>query len=403
MPLLRTMTYSEEQLNLMERLNSLKKRMEEYDEGDIIGPRRRTPKGLYISGSVGTGKTMLLNLFYSTLNIPRKRRVHLHALIQEIHKRMHLKRIISKNKTFGSMALNEIGLEISKETALLALDEFVIPDEAEALILGQVLDSAMHHGTVLVTSSNFSPDSLWKEESWFVKEFINKTLLKYCRPFHFQSNLDYRKIFSSPTGALIVIKTGNFEPFLKNNNYNNSNNNNNKEEEIIKNNTTTTSSFFLPLDNVNNRKITFDEFWVDEEGKKNGSIAFHSLFGKGKLNATFGLPDYIKLCESSLIDKLVLVDLPQFDLSIENSNNNKNNFLEMRKFCNFIDLIYDYNNLELICLSKHEKIFINVNGIDDLLGNKENLKVTSSYDFVTLGAVKRAESRFYQMMKIINV
>ena len=80
-------------------------------------------------------------------------------------------------------------------------------------------------------------------------------------------------------------------------------------------------------------------------------------------------------------------------------------FLEMRKFCNFIDLVYDYNRLELICLSKHERIFTNVetNNENNLLANKENLKVTSSFDFVTLGAVKRAESRFYQMMKIINI
>ncbi|OSI22742.1 cell division protein ZapE [Neisseria dumasiana] len=114
------------------------------------------PKGLYFYGGVGRGKSFLMDVFYGCLPYRRKRRVHFHAFMAEVHKRM---------KTLKSEAnpLKAVAAEIAKETRVLCFDEFHVSDIADAMILGRLLENLFENGVVLVATSNYAPSELYPQ------------------------------------------------------------------------------------------------------------------------------------------------------------------------------------------------------------------------------------------------
>ena len=114
------------------------------------------PKGLYFYGGVGRGKSFLMDVFYGCLPYRRKRRVHFHAFMAEIHRR--LRELKSEQDPLKSVAA-----EIARETRVLCFDEFHVSDIADAMILGRLLENLFNEGVVLVATSNYAPSELYPQ------------------------------------------------------------------------------------------------------------------------------------------------------------------------------------------------------------------------------------------------
>lgn len=112
------------------------------------------PEGLYLWGGVGRGKTFLMDAFYACLPYRRKRRIHFHNFMAEVHHEM--KALAGKKDPLAALADN-----IAQHTRVLCLDEFHVDDIADAMILGRLVAAMLERGVVLLTTSNYPPDGLY--------------------------------------------------------------------------------------------------------------------------------------------------------------------------------------------------------------------------------------------------
>lgn len=153
------------------------------------------PKGLYLYGDVGTGKTMLMDLFYQTLppSITRKRRVHFHAFMIDAHKRIHAAKMTMGHS--GGDPIGPVARDLAKEAYVLCFDEFQVTDIADAMILRRLFEGLMNHGVVCVITSNRHPDDLYKngiQRSSFIPAI--ELLKSRFEVTDLDSGTDYRRI-----------------------------------------------------------------------------------------------------------------------------------------------------------------------------------------------------------------
>lgn len=123
------------------------------------------PKGLYMWGGVGRGKSMLMDLFYENTAVAERKHVHFHAFMQEVHKRLHAFRETQKSGKVSrsSDPLAALARVIADQAWLLCFDEFHVTDIADAMILGRLFEALFEYGVVAVMTSNRPPKDLYKD------------------------------------------------------------------------------------------------------------------------------------------------------------------------------------------------------------------------------------------------
>jgi len=151
------------QLKVLEHLERLHEDLEQYRQyrqGKInrlvtnFGGGKKPPRGLYVWGGVGRGKSLMMDAFYNVCTLKRKRRVHFHEFMREIHGGMLA-------HSGEEDPLDLVSDKIARQLRLLCFDEFHVSDIADAMILGRLLEMLINKGVVLVMTSNYQPDDLY--------------------------------------------------------------------------------------------------------------------------------------------------------------------------------------------------------------------------------------------------
>jgi len=276
------------------------------------------PKGLYLWGGVGRGKSMLMDMFAASLTVPN-RRVHFHAFMQEIHAGLHAAR-----QEGVEDALAPVAAKVAQDVRLLAFDEMQITDITDAMIVGRLFEALFAAGVVVVTTSNRVPDDLYLHglNRQLFLPFI-ALLKERMVVHHLASPTDYRqdriagsKTYFTPLGPEAQAEISTLWENL-------------------------TEGQAAP------HTLTVQKRSVEIPGFHNGvaRASFYDLCGK-----PLGPADYLALAEAVRV--LVVENIPQLS---------RQNFNEAKRFVTLIDALYEAK-VQLICSAAAEPEMLYVEG-----------------------------------------
>ncbi len=139
-----------------EKLHALSRRLAGYRPPGRFS-WRRPPRGLYLWGDVGRGKSMLMDMFFDNAALRAKRRVHFNAFMAEAHALLHEERRRGRSRD----PIVPVAKQLAQDAALLCFDEFQVDDVADAMILGRLFEQLWSRGSVVVATSNIEPNGLY--------------------------------------------------------------------------------------------------------------------------------------------------------------------------------------------------------------------------------------------------
>ena len=156
--------------------------------------------GLYVWGGVGRGKTYLMDLFFDSLRIERKQRIHFHRMMADVHSRLGRLEAVKD-------PLARVADDIAEHTRVLCFDEFFVSDIGDAMILGRLLEALFERGVVLVATSNVEPDGLYKDGLQRARFLPAIELLKrHTRVVELGGDTDYRLRLLKQAGTYLAVE-----------------------------------------------------------------------------------------------------------------------------------------------------------------------------------------------------
>lgn len=156
--------------------------------------KREVPKGLYIWGDVGRGKTMLMDMFYRSVPVAAKRRVHFHEFMNEVHEAIAKFRADNPGTKGARDPIPAVARPITRSVRLLCFDEFFVSDITDAMLLKRLFEILFADGVVVVATSNIPPDKLYWNglNRQLFTPFID-LLTAHTEVFNLDADTDYRR------------------------------------------------------------------------------------------------------------------------------------------------------------------------------------------------------------------
>lgn len=305
------------------------------------------PRGMYLYGAVGTGKSMLMDTFFEHAQVNRKRRVHFHAFMADVHSRIHkLKqrdlalygRSFAVDTSEERNPIRRVAMGLAEEVSLLCFDEFQVYDVADALILTQLFGEMWARGVVVVATSNRPPGDLYEggiNRGYFLA-FIDM-LRRHCIVHEFKSSTDYRRLLSEGIDEFFfVADDGDFDG---------RNSAKKKCDEIFKELLGGTEATSIEMDVAFNRSILVRQCHPDGIV---GRFTFEEL-----CNIELGSSDYRSIAqefEFIIIEEIPILTLKEHD--------------QARRFITLIDELYEAQ-CTLVCsaVAPLDRLFLGREGV----------------------------------------
>ena len=177
------LNFDQAQYDLLKRLDVLSETLKKRSRSWFF---KKKVKGLYVRGEVGRGKTQLMDIFYETLEVEKKKRIHFHRFMKLLHEDL--------DKNSGQKdPLKKVAKDISDHTEVLCFDEFFVEDIGDAMLLGRLMNALFENQVTLIATSNTHPDNLYLEglhRSRFLSAI--DSIKSNCEIYELNSSQDYR-------------------------------------------------------------------------------------------------------------------------------------------------------------------------------------------------------------------